>query len=106
MPSHHIWNNNIDSKLENSLFIVCKGIYLEQKGCKKEPYICKDHLLMNKIIIENRRSKQKNLSMNWIDYKKTFDKQPHKWILKVWNPLKIFPHSKNIIWKDGILISD
>ena len=34
----------------------------EQKGCRKESYGCKDQLLINKMIIEEVKSKKKNLS--------------------------------------------
>ena len=43
----------------------------EQKGWKSNSYGCKDQLLINKMILENcRKSKSKNLSIAWIDYKK------------------------------------
>ena len=34
----------------------------EQKGCKRESYGCKDQLLINKMILEDRRTRKKNLS--------------------------------------------
>ena len=39
-----------------------------QKGCRKESYGCKDQLLINKMILENVKSKRNNLSTAWIDY--------------------------------------
>ena len=62
-----------------------------QKICKKESYGYKDQLLINKMIMETSRSKQKNLSMAWIDYDEAFDIIPHKRILKVLNILKLSP---------------
>ena len=48
---------------------------------EKEPYGCKDQLFMNKRIIENCGSKQKNQSIAWIDFKNAFDKKktPMNW---------------------------
>ena len=67
---------------------------LEQKGCKRGSYGCKDQLLINKMILENCRNRHKNLSTAWIDYKKAFDSVPHSWILK---SLEIFNISPTII---------
>ena len=49
---------------------------IEQKGCRKGSYGCKDQLLVNKMILENARTKHKHLSTAWIDYKKAFDSVP------------------------------
>ena len=58
-------------------------LHLEQKGLKKDG--CKDQFIINKMIMKNCRSKQKNISMAWIDFKKAFDSVPNKGILKVLN---------------------
>ena len=76
----HLDNNNIISE--------------EQKGCCKNSYGTKDQLLINKMITENSRRAQKNLSMVWIDYKKAYDSVPHNWIREV---LKIYKISPEII---------
>ena len=62
---------------------------IEQKGCRREYYRCKDQLLTNQMIIEDCKSKHRNLSMAWIDYHKVFDSVPHSWILKVLDLIKI-----------------
>ena len=49
---------------------------VEQKGCSKGSYGCKDQLLINKAIIEMTKSKKRNLTTAWIDYKKAFDSVP------------------------------
>ena len=54
----------------------------EQKGCKRGSYGCKDQLLIDKMILENCKTKHRNLSTAWIDYKKAFDSVPHAWIIK------------------------
>ena len=35
---------------------------MEQKGCRKGSYGCKDQLLINKMILENAKSKHKHRS--------------------------------------------
>lgn len=55
----------------------------EQKGCRKGSRGTKDQLLVDKTVVKNCRRKLTNLSMAWIDYKKTFDMVPHSWVLKL-----------------------
>ena len=55
---------------------------LEQKGCKRGSYGCKDKLLINCMWMENHQKNHRNLSMAWIDYRKAFDSIPHDWILR------------------------
>ena len=61
---------------QNDLFL------LEQKGCRRGSYGCKDQLMINKMIFENCKKRKRNLSCVWIDYKKAFDSVPHEWILR------------------------
>ena len=46
---------------------------IEQKGCRRRSYGYKDQLLINRMIIEDCKSKHRNFSMAWIDYRKAFD---------------------------------
>ena len=41
---------------------------IEQKDCRSGFYVCKDRLLINQMIIEDCKSKHRNLSIAWIDY--------------------------------------
>ena len=43
---------------------------IEQKGCRRGSYGCKDELLINRMIIEDCESKHRNLGMAWTDYRK------------------------------------
>uniref|UniRef100_A0A803TH41 Reverse transcriptase domain-containing protein n=1 Tax=Anolis carolinensis TaxID=28377 RepID=A0A803TH41_ANOCA len=54
----------------------------EQKGNKRKSRGTKDQLLIDKMILENCKSRKANLHMTWIDYKKAFDSLPHSWIIK------------------------
>ena len=39
---------------------------IEQKGCRRGSYGCKDQLLINRMIIEDCKSKHRNLRVPWI----------------------------------------
>ena len=85
---------------------------LEQKGCKRGSYGCKDQLLINKMILENCKSKKRNLSTAWIDYKKAFDSVPHSWILKALEIYKVSPVVVNFLknnikqWQTTLMINN
>ena len=66
----------------------------EQKGCRKGLRGTKDQLLVDKAILKNCRRRLTNLSMAWIDYKKTYEMVPHSWILKY---LEMVGGTKNMI---------
>ena len=63
----------------------------EQRGGKKYCYGCNDHLMINNDILENCKTRKKNLSIDWMDYKKAFDRVPHSWILKCPQMYRIHP---------------
>ena len=66
----------------------------EQKGGKRETLGTKDHLLLNKTILEDCRRRGRNISMAWIDYKKAYDSVPHSWILRC---LELYKADKKLI---------
>ena len=84
---------------------------LEQKGCRRGSYGCKDQLLINKMIQENCYKTKRNLSTAWIDYRKAFDSVPHSWILKSLELYKISPVIINFLkhsmtqWKTTLYLS-
>ena len=90
---------------ENKIFPI------EQKGCKRGSYGCKDQLLINKMILENCKRRAKNLSCAWIDYKKAFDSVPHSWILKSLEMCKVSPVLINFLegsmkkWATNLFLS-
>ena len=55
---------------------------VEQRGCARNTYGTKDHLLLSKALVEDCKKHRKNLSLAWIDYKKAFDSIPHSWLLE------------------------
>ena len=71
-------------------FLIDSGLFPdEQKGCKRGSYGCKDQLLINKMIFENRHNRNTNLSIAWIDCKNAFDSLPNSWIEKCLETFKI-----------------
>ena len=64
---------------------------LEQKGCRRGSYGCKDQLMTNKMILENCKKRKHNLSCTWIDYQKAFDSVSHECILRSLELFKVSP---------------
>ena len=54
----------------------------DQKECFSGSKGCKDKLLISKAILQECKSRKKNLCLAWIDYQKAFDRVPHSWIIK------------------------
>lgn len=76
----------LTSVIANELYLHCDTNNIlspEQRGCRRNVRGCKDHLMINKAILEDAHQSQKNLSMAWVDYQKAFDSISHEWLLKV-----------------------
>ena len=43
------------------------------------------------MVVEEAKSRKKNLSTAWIDYRKAFDSVPHSWIEKTLEMYKVSP---------------
>ena len=54
----------------------------EQKGCRKGSRGINDLLYIDRAVIKEVKSRNKNLAMAWIDYKKAYDMVPHLWIIR------------------------
>ena len=65
----------------------------EQKGCRKGSRGTNDLLHTDRAVIKEVKSRNKNLAMAWIDYKKAYDMVPHSWITKC---LDLFGVAENI----------
>ena len=65
----------------------------EQKGCRKGSRETNDLLYIDRAVIKEVKSRNKNLAMAWIDYKKAYDMVPHSWIIEC---LDLFGVAKNI----------
>ena len=65
----------------------------EQKGCRKGSRGTNDLLYIDWAVIKEVKSRNRNLAMAWIDYKKTYDTIPHSWIIEC---LDLFEVAQNI----------
>ena len=65
----------------------------EQKGCRKGSRGSDDLLYVDRAIIKEVKSRNKNLAMTWIDYKKAYDIVPYSWIIEC---LDFFGVAENI----------
>ena len=81
----------LTSIITEKAYIFLESNNLLPKRCRCRNYGCKDQLLINKAILEEVRSKRRNLSTTWIDYKKAFHSVPHIWITKNLERYKICP---------------
>ena len=65
----------------------------EQKQCRKGSRGTHDFLYIDRAVIKEVKSRNKNLAMAWIDYKKAYDMVPHLWIIEC---LDLFEVAENI----------
>jgi len=84
----------------------------EQKGCCKNSRGAKDHLLVDKLVMDIAKDKHKNLHMAWIDYSKAYDSVPHSWILECLKLYRVDSHMYDLLtnvmkcWKIKLYCSD
>ena len=62
--------------------VSVSAIPFQQKGRTHSSKGSKDHLIVDKFIMNDARRRHKNLFMGWLDVKKAFDSVPHDWILQ------------------------
>ena len=66
----------------------------EQKGCCKGSRDTAELLYIDQHILNENKTRRKNLAMAWIDYKKAYDMLPQSWILHC---LKMYKISHEVI---------
>ena len=66
----------------------------EQKGCCKGSRGTAELLYIDQHILNESRTRRKNLAMAWIAYKKAYDMVPHSWII---NSLTMYKISHEVI---------
>ena len=71
----------------------------EQKGNTRNTYGTIDQLIINKMVMDNVKLKQRNILTAWINYKKTFDSVPHDWIIEILKIHKFDPITTNFLRK-------
>ena len=80
----------------------------EQKRCRKDSRRTKDQLLIDKQILKYCKKHQRNLAMEWIDYKKAYNIVPHGWMIEAMkivgiadNIMNLFENNKET-WRTGL----
>ena len=66
----------------------------KQKGCRKGSRGTAELLYVDQHILNESKTRWKNLAMAWIDYKKAYDMVPQNWII---NCLKMYKISLGVI---------
>ena len=80
--------------------LTSHGLFLnEQKGCRKGSRGTAELLYINQHIQNESKTRQKNLAMAWIDYKKAYDMVLQSWILHCLKMYKILHEVINFIEK-------
>ena len=68
--------------------LTSRGLFPdEQKGCCKGSRGTAELLYIDQQILNESKTRQKNLAMAWIGYKKAYDMVAHSWII---NRLKMY----------------
>ena len=81
-------------------YLTSRGLFPdEQKGCCKGSRGTAELLYINQHILDESKTRRKNLTMAWIDYKKAYDMVPHSWIINSLNMYKISDKVINFIDK-------
>ena len=76
-------------------FLTSRGLFPEeQTGCCKGFRGTAELLYIDQHILNESKTRRKNLAMVWIDYKKTYYMVPHSWIT---NSLKMYKISDEVI---------
>ena len=71
----------------------------EQKECRKVSRRTNDLLYIDRAVIKDVKSRNNNLAMTWIDYKKAYDMVPHSWIIECVDLLGVADNIKSLLVK-------
>ena len=69
----------------------------EQKGCRKGSGGTNDLLYIDRALIKEVKSRNKNLAMAWIGYEKAYDMVPHSWIIECLDLLRVAENIKSLL---------
>ena len=69
----------------------------EQKGCRKGSRGTNDLLYIDRAVIKDVKSRNKNLAMARTDYKKAFDMVPHSWIIECFDLFRVAVNIKGLL---------
>ena len=87
------------------------AIPFQQKGCTLDSKGSKDHLRIDKFIMDDAKRRHRNLFMAWLDVKKAYDSVPHDWILHclrkfgVHEKIVTFLNSAMCHWSTALIVN-
>ena len=85
---------------ESYYSLTSRGMFSEeQKGCRKNSRSIAELLYIDQHILNESKTRRKNLAIAWIDYKKAYDMVPQNWILHYLKMYKISHEVINFIEK-------
>ena len=70
-----------------------------QKGCRRGSRGIRELLYIDQPILNESKTRHKNLAMDWIDYKKVYDMVPQSWIINFLKMCKVSDEVINFIKK-------
>ena len=73
----------------------------EQKWCRKGSRGTNNSLYIDRAVVKEVKSRNKNLAMAWIDYKKAYDMVPHSWIIECLDLFGVAENIKSLLVKSG-----
>ena len=86
-------NTNATNSRED-LLIINKLLIIPQKGCCKRTRGTEELLYTDQHILNESKTRWKNVVMVWIDYKKSYDIVPQSWII---DSFKLYKISEKVI---------
>ena len=69
----------------------------EQNGCRECSTGTNDLLYINRAVVKEVKSRNKNLAMACLDYKKAYDMVPHSWIIECLDLFGVAKNSKSLL---------
>ena len=70
--------------------LTSRGLFSEeQKGCRKGSRHTGELLYIDQLILNESKTRQKNLAMKWVEYKKGYDIVSQSWIINCHKMYKI-----------------
>ena len=96
-----VWNILTTRIREEIYFLLTsRGFFPEeQKGCCKRSSGTGEQLKIYQKILNESKTRQKNLAMTWIDHRKAYDMVPQSWIINYLKKYKISDEVINFIGK-------
>ena len=108
LQTHNLPTDDVEhiNREETHFPLTSRGLFPEdQKGCRKWSRGTAELLYVDQHILNESKTRRKNLAMAWIDYKKAHDMVPQCWIINCLKMYKISYEVVNFIEKTFMVFS-